>query len=99
MKTLEKITRDFLKKMEEKVNAKENHVIDMGNDVNRGGITGYMARQIDGQEIDWKTDIQTDISAFGKVLRREGKKCDNDGMFESLSLIDEFEGKYGLLED
>ncbi len=50
------------------------HVIHMGADVKAEGITGYMARRMDGEEIDGRISAQTGLRFAMSQIYKLGKK-------------------------
>ncbi len=50
------------------------HVIDMGDDVKAEGITGYMARQIDGESVDGRISAQVSIKSAQRQIYKIGMK-------------------------
>jgi len=99
MRTLIEITNEGLKRIKNILEKKENHVINMGDDSKRGGIDGYIARQIDGQEIDYRTDAEVELQRLKQDIMKIAKRNNNEGLFEALTLISDFGDEYLPEED
>ena len=50
------------------------HVIDMGSDVKAEGITGYMARRIDGEEIEGRISAGVTLRSAASEIYKAGMK-------------------------
>jgi hypothetical protein len=77
--------------------ARGTHVIDMGDDVKAEGITGYMARQIDGNEVDGRTSAQVELQSAMRQVRKlgmVGKQLQADAVAE----LEKLEGVWDELK-
>jgi len=93
------LTEKRLKEIESIIINKTSHVINMDADVKLTGITGYLARQIDGEEIDYLIHAESEFNQLKRELfnmshKEEGKKVLNEGVWDALMICDEFEEKY-----
>ena len=55
--------------------ASGTHVSDMGEDVKAEGITGYMARQIDGETVDGRISAQVGLKSAMRQIYKLGRKA------------------------
>jgi hypothetical protein len=51
------------------------HVIDMGEDVKAEGITGYMARRMDGDEVEGRISAQVGLKSAMRQIYKLGLKA------------------------
>ena len=77
--------------------ASGTHIIDMGEDVKAEGITGYMARQMNGEEVDGRISAQVGLQSAMRQIYKLGKKG-KQVMPEAVEELNKLESVWNELE-
>ena len=84
---------EIAKRAEQRINEivkSGGHVIDMGDDVKIDGLTGYMARQVDGEYVSAETDIEGVIEDAMRIIQNRFPASD---AVEAYDYLYAFEGE------
>jgi len=96
-KDYEKIAKRAIERAKKDLE-KETITLDASDDINSHGITGYMARQIDGEAVDGRTSAEVEISCAKQEIFKAGRnkkaKTIDDEAMKAIQILNDFEEEF-----